>query len=236
MSKGFWSIKRYLTEIRVGLFFVVGIIAFLGIIFSVRELTFFKGTYILKVEFDFAEGLRPASPVRFCGVDVGEVKNVEITKKDDRPTVVVYAKIQNDINIPRGSYFFINSLSLFGEKYLEITPPAEGVSGYLVKDDTVVGLSPIPLFNVFVTFNKTMKEISDFVKEGKIKTSFENTMSNMEAISAKINSLIDDMKNKEGTIGRFLYDDSLYQKTEEFVEDLKNNPWKLLYKPKEKNK
>jgi len=31
-----------------------------------------------------------------------------------------------------------------------------------------------------------------------------------------------------------LSDDSLYTKTEEFLEDLKANPWKLLYKPKNK--
>jgi phospholipid/cholesterol/gamma-HCH transport system substrate-binding protein len=229
MSKAFWSIKRYLVEIKIGSFFLAALVLLFITLISIRELTFFKGTYVLTVKFNFAEGLRPSSPVRFCGVDVGEV----IREENNRPIVYVHVKIQNGIRIPRNSYFFINSLSLFGEKYLEITPPQE-ITGYLSFNETIEGLSPIPLFNVFVTFNKTMKEISDFVREGEIKTSLENSMNNIESITLKLDSIMTNMKNKEGTIGRLLYDDSLYKRVEEFIEDLKNNPWKLLHKPKSK--
>ncbi|UCD15565.1 MAG: MCE family protein [Candidatus Omnitrophota bacterium] len=238
MRRRIWdkiNIKRYFAEIKVGIFFLFAFALLFYTLFSIREISLFKGTYIIKVEFDFAEGLRAASPVRFCGVDVGEVKKVEVVERDGRPGVLVFAKIEKGILIPKQSYFFINSLSLFGEKYLEVTPSAR-VKNYIREGEIVEGISPIPLFNVFATFTKTMQEVSDFVKEGKIKKSFENTLLNMEQASIKIKQIIEDMGNKEGTVGRFLYDDSIYRKTEDFIEDIKANPWKLLYKPRETRK
>lgn len=225
--------NKSITYIKVGVFFLFALILFFIALISIREVTFFKGSYIVKVKFNFAEGMRPSSPVRFCGVDVGEIKKVVVKEEKDEasPYVIVFAKIQNDIRIPRDSYFFINSLSLFGEKYLEITPP-DVIGEYLKEGELVDGISPIPLFNLFFTFNKTMKQIHDFIKEGKIRTSVENTIANLESASFQMKGLMEDMRNKQGTVGRLLYDDSLYEKTEEFIEDIKNNPWKLLYRPK----
>jgi phospholipid/cholesterol/gamma-HCH transport system substrate-binding protein len=235
MARKLEGMKKNVTYIKVGIFFLIAFIILFITLLSIRETTYFRGTYILKVKFIFAEGLRPASPVRFCGVDVGEVKKVEVKEEEKGPVVYVYAKIQKGVSIPSNAYFFVNSLSLFGEKYLEITPPPT-IEGYLKEGDTVEGISPTPLFNVFSTFHKTMREVSDFVREGKLKTSFENTLTNLEEASIEIKDLISNIKNKEGTIGRLFYDDSLYRKTEEFIDDLKKHPWKLLHKPKEKKR
>lgn len=235
MKRRWWdliNIKRRLVEIKVGIFFFFAFSLLFITLFSIREFSVFKRTYLVKIEFDFAEGLRTASPVKFCGVDIGEVKEVDVVEKEGRPYVLVSAKIQKGVSIPRDAYFFINSLSLFGEKYLEIAP-LSNKNGYLKENETIEGISPIPLFNVFATFTQTMKEVSAFVKEGKLKESFENTLLNIEKASEGVRGMIEDMRSKQGTVGRLLYDDSLYRKSEEFIEDIKNHPWKLLHKPKE---
>lgn len=233
MTKNLWESKKTLMYIKVGGFFLVAIFLLFVTLLSIRGIDVFKGSYVMTVKFEFAEGLRKASPVRFCGVDVGQVKSIAIMEEEDRPLVYVTVKIEKGVRIPKDSYFFVNSLSLFGEKYLEIDPP-DLVTDYIKEGEIVEGISPIPLFNVFASFNKTMNEISAFVKEGKIKTSLENLLSNMEAASLDVKELLHDMRNKQGTIGRLLYDDSLYETTEEFLQDLKANPWKLLHKPREK--
>jgi phospholipid/cholesterol/gamma-HCH transport system substrate-binding protein len=227
--------RKRLIYIKLGAFFLIGFLIFFITLMSVKDIPGFRGTYPLIVEFEFAEGLRPSSPIRFCGVDVGEVAKVVIQKKDNRPLVYVHAKIQNGVEIPKDSYFFVNSLSLFGEKYLEITPP-QTVKEYVAKGDVVEGISPIPLFSVFSTFTKTMEELRSFVKDGEIKTSVEKTISNLEDITASLKGLLEDMKNKKGTVGRLFYDDSLYTLTEEFIADIKEHPWKLLHKPKEERR
>ena len=235
MAINLWDKKKSFAYIKLGSFFLIAFGLFFITLLSMRDVNIFKGSYVIIVKFDFSEGLRPSSPIRFCGVDVGEVKKVVIKEEENKPKVYVYAKIEKGVRIPKSSYFFINSLSLFGEKYLEINPPEETIA-YINEGDIIEGISPIPLFGLFATFNKTMKEVEQFVREGKITTSFENILLNIEDISLDIKGLVRDMKNKQGTIGRLLYDDSLYQTTEEFITDLKEHPWKLLHKPKETGK
>lgn len=232
MKNRFFDIKKYLREIKVGSFFFGALLLLFITLLSMREFNFFKRTQILIVKFDFAEGLRASSPVRFCGVDVGEVKMVEVKRRDGtQPVVYVHIKVDKDSRIPKNSYFFINGLSLFGEKYLEILPP-EKVDGYLQEGEVIEGNSPTPLFYVVAGVHKTMNEINEFVKDGKIRKSFEHTIANVEKISADVKQLMEDVRAKKGTVGRLFYDDSLYTKTEEFIEDLKKNPWKLLHKPR----
>jgi len=235
MGVNLWDRNKSFAYIKLGSFFLIAFGLFFLTLLSMREVNVFKGSYVITVKFDFAEGLRISSPVRFCGVDVGEIKKVVIKGEEAKPRVYVHAKVEKGVKIPKGSYFFVNSLSLFGEKYLEITPPEE-ITAYINEGDIVEGTSPVPLFQVFAAFTKTMKEIDEFVKEGKIKVSLENILANVEDISLDIKGLVKDMKSKQGTIGRLLYDDSLYQTTEEFLADLKEHPWKLLHKPKEKKK
>lgn len=235
MSKRLWHARRYLLEIKIGTFFLVGVLLFFIAMVSIRESTFLKQKYLIKVKFNYVEGLRSTSPVRFCGVDAGEVDKVEISRKDnERSYVYVYAKVDNEIKVPRNSYFFINSLSLFGEKYLEITPPANNTDDYLRDGDMAEGLSPTPLFNTFNTFDATMQEVEKFVKEGTLKSSLEETLLNLKGASADFKALMEDVHGGKGTIGKLFYDQTLYESLDEFVNDIKAHPWKLLYKPQEK--
>ncbi len=229
--RNLWERKKNLVYLKVGGFFLGGLLILFTALISLKEINVFKGTYLIIVTFDFAEGLANASPVRFCGVDVGEVRNVAVKEVGDRNLVFVYAKIENGVKIPKNSYFFVNSLSLFGEKYLEIDPP-EKAEGHIQPGDIVSGVSPVPLFDIFASASKTMAEIRDFLREGKIKTSVENIVTNIEAITLDLKGLVSDVKDKQGTIGRLLYDPSLYETAEEFIADLKAHPWKLLHKPK----
>jgi len=227
--------KRSFTYIKLGGFFLTAFFIFFVVLLSMREVNLFKGSYIIIVKFKFAEGLRVSSPVRFCGVNVGEIKKVLIKEEKNEAKVYVYAKVQEGVKIPKNSHFFVNSLSLFGEKYLEIIPPEEAEE-YIRDKGVVEGISPVPLFRVFASFTKTMDEIGEFVKEGKIKNSLENILGNIEDISIDIKELIKDIRSNRGTIGRLINDDSLYETTEEFLTDLKEHPWKLLHKPKEKKR
>ncbi len=232
MSKNLWEIRKRFSYIKVGVFFLGGVSLLFIALVAIKDINLFKQGYKIQVIFDFAEGMKRASPVRFCGVDIGEVQEVVVVNSTKGPHVQARVNLEKGVKIPKGSYFFINSLSLFGEKYLEITPPEE-FSGYIKEGETIKGISPVPLFKLFADFSKTMDELRSFVKEGEIKESLENTMKNLEEISLEAKKLILDVRDKKGTIGKLFYDDSLYQETEEFISDIKKNPWKLLYKPKE---
>ncbi|MBN2483099.1 MAG: MCE family protein [Candidatus Omnitrophica bacterium] len=232
MKRKILDIRKYLLEIRVGIFLVGAVLLLFLAGISIQEVSFLQGTYVLGVKFDFAEGLKPASPVRFAGVDVGEIKNVEVDTSDSKPIVYVQAKIKQGTKVPRGSRFFINSLSLFGEKYLEIIPP-KTIEEYLKPGEMVEGISSVPLFTIMSSFHQTMVKVDEFVQDGQVKESFKEIVLNLKNITEHFEEIMRDIHQGEGTIGKFLYDDSLYIKTEELVDDIKAHPWKLLHKPKE---
>jgi phospholipid/cholesterol/gamma-HCH transport system substrate-binding protein len=67
-------------------------------------------------------------------------------------------------------------------------------------------------------------------------------MIEIKSLVGSVNSLaenIDDgisrVKNAEGTIGKLLYNDAIYNDLSELVGDIKRNPWKLFWKAKEKS-
>lgn len=227
--------KRHLIEIKLGTFFLIAIVLLFITLLSIKEVHFFQGTYKLRVKFSFVEGIRAPSPVRFCGVNVGEISNVQVkSDKENGLYVMVDVKIQQGVKIPANAMFCINSLSIFGEKYLEIFPPEEESKGVLKAKDIVSGVSPVPLFKVFDTMNKTMKEINNLFQDEQFKNSLKNTLINVEDASGKLNRILGSVEKQEGTIGKLFYSDSLHTKAEEFIEELKANPWKLLSKPREK--
>ena len=250
MKKKLLDIRRYLVEIKLGIFFLVAAILFFTAIMSIREVSFFKGYYLLKVKFKFVEGLKSASPVRFCGVDVGEVDKLEIKTEKNIPIVYAYVKVEKGINVPVGSRFFINSLGFFGEKYLEIIPPDTPIKTYLKEGSIIRGVDSPPLFDVITAFNDAALKVQDFVENSTMKKDLESSLSNINDITGEFKSslsdindttgefkeLLLDIKGKKGTVGKLLYDDSLYRKADDLFEDLKKHPWKLLYKPKEKKK
>jgi phospholipid/cholesterol/gamma-HCH transport system substrate-binding protein len=211
---------------------------------SIREVSFLGGSYLLKAKFNFTEGLKSSSPVRFCGVDVGEIKRLEVrgNEENNSPIVYVYIKIAKNVKIPKDSQFFINSLSLFGEKYLEIIPPKK-VEGFLNEGAEVQGMPAVPLFEIMSAFHKTMAQVDTFIKDAEMGDSLKNIVLNVKGVTENVERATDDfkiimhgVKQGEGTLGRFLYDDSVYTKTEELIDELKANPWKLLHKPKKTRK
>ena len=70
--------------------------------------------------------------------------------------------------------------------------------------------------------------------DSDFKGSIKGIIDNINGTVKEIEGLVVDIKTKQGTVGRLFYDDSIYRKTDELLADLKQNPWKLLYKPKEK--
>ena len=49
-----------------------------------------------------------------------------------------------------------------------------------------------------------------------------------------VDAIIVQIKSGNGTIGKLLYDETVYQDIEALVKDLKKHPWKLFWKTKDK--
>ena len=196
------------TELKVGIFILIAIVILAIFIFKVGNIKDYGGGYLIKFIFKNVSGVKSGSPVRLSGVDVGEVDkvNILIDKKNKNTKVELTAWIKKSISIPRYSQAYINTLGLLGEKYIEIIPPDE-IQSFLASGETIVGVDPA--------------QMQDWISEA------ENTIKDFQELIAKL-------KAGEGTVGKLLNDDRLYQELEGLIGDLRRNPWKLFWKTKEK--
>ena len=226
------------VELKVGMFVLAALVIFAIFIFKIGNLRNYGSTYPLSIIFGNVSGVKPGSPVRFTGVDVGEVHDVRIIKNEQNNTteIEVVAWIRQSLSMPQGSQVFVNTLGLLGEKYIEIIPPAE-IEGFLPPGGVLVGTDPIMLHHWIDEGEKIMKDFQDIIHKMRSEEGTIGKLLSDDKLYLELQGLISDIRQaKQGTVGRLLYDDKLYQELEALISDLRRNPWKLFWKTKEKKK
>lgn len=195
-------------ELRVGIFVFIGLVILVIFILSIGGFKTWSSGYHININFNFVNGIKVGAPVRFAGVDVGEVKKIklEFLPDESRSNVGLDVWVRNIIKIPSDSSVWVNTLGLLGEKYVEIMPGTD-YSHSLKNGDCLTGVDPLPIHQIF---------------------------NNAENILSNLNDGIARIKNKEGSLGKFIYDDAIYNEMQSFVADVRKNPWKLFIKAKEK--
>jgi len=68
--------------------------------------------------------------------------------------------------------------------------------------------------------------------EGDMKTA----ISNMSSAAGKLDAVLGQLNEGEGTFGKMLREDELYQEMRELVAEIKARPWRLLKRDDEKGK
>ncbi|MFC1599347.1 MlaD family protein [Candidatus Omnitrophota bacterium] len=226
-------------EFKLGFFVLGAIVILVFAIFSISDFRILNPGYALKVKFNFGDGIKPASPVRIAGTDAGEVKRVSLINEEGRVKVLVYVWIRKGIKVPVGSEAFVNSLGILGEKYIEIIPK-EYPEAYLEDGSVIVGRDSFPMYKIsefarktLVRFDTILNSVAKIVKKEDIAETFKKFIGNLQSASSDLEIILRDLKQSRGTVGRLVYEDTLYQELEEFIKDLKAHPWKLIHKPAE---
>ncbi len=195
-------------EMKVGIFVFIGLIILVTFILSIGGFKTWTSGYKVSFIFDFVNGVKLGAPVRFSGVDVGVVKELQFLYLQDeggKTKIKVHCWVKKEIKIPLDSRIWINTLGLLGEKYVEIMP-GKDYTNVLAEGETLVGESPLP-----------MHEVGELAKN----------------IAKDIDETVVKLKNQEGTVGKLLYNDTIYRELEAMIMDLRKHPWKLFWKGRE---
>ncbi|NQV04303.1 MAG: MCE family protein [Candidatus Omnitrophica bacterium] len=228
-------------ELKVGIFIFIGIVIFSVIIFSIGNFYSVKSGYTLDIIFDFANGISVGAPVRYAGVEVGEVQDIEVyfDEKENKPMVRILVWVAQNTWINEDAKAAINTLGLLGEKYLEIVPGTRETR-LLKKRDTLRGQDPVSTEElaretkeILAKVDAMIMSINEVVGDEESRLSIKNTVSNLESLSGEMVDFVTKAKEGGGTIGRLMSDDKLYTDIDEMILDIKAHPWKLLYRPKE---
>jgi phospholipid/cholesterol/gamma-HCH transport system substrate-binding protein len=125
------------TEIWVGLFVAIGLVALFFVAMQVSNLGEFrsaKESYVVKAHFGNVGGLRVRAPVSMAGVTVGRVERIGFD--DKRYDAVVEMRIAPEFRtLPDDTSASILTAGLLGEQYVGLS--AGGSDNYLKDGDEI---------------------------------------------------------------------------------------------------
>jgi phospholipid/cholesterol/gamma-HCH transport system substrate-binding protein len=148
---------------------------------------FFWQRYPLKTRFNNVNGLKPGSPARIAGVEVGSVKAVDLVGSQVEVTLTLN-KDRRDI-VTTESFAVLGAVSLLGESAVDITPSLKG--------------TPLPDWG--------------YIKQGRAATQISDVTEQASEGVAALTKLINDISDGKGTVGKLITDEALYNQLQQFV-------------------
>ncbi len=119
--------RNFKIEIIVGIFIIVGIIAFSRLALEASGITtaqYTKKSYSLYVNFDNIGGLNSKSKVTMAGVRIGSVGTISLDRESE--SALVELSIDEDIDfLTTDTSAAILTSGLLGEQYIELTSGAD---------------------------------------------------------------------------------------------------------------
>ena len=203
---------RNTLETRLGIFFALCFIVAVIILEMVGGVKFQRG-YHFYAMFDNVQDLKVGDRIKIAGVEVGEVEKIQLA--DNR--VKVTMKVRRDAEVKIDSVATVKFTGLMGQNFVALTfgsgPPA--VDGAILASTEQPDLSAMmaKLDNVATGVENLTKSFSgekidnllgpftDFLKANR--GPLTATIANMEAISKQVTE-------GKGTVGKLIYDESLY--------------------------
>jgi len=173
------------TELRVGVVTIISLIVLAVTIVYVGSGggSPFAKTYELKALMSDINGLKPGAPVRVGGLEVGTVKHVDFDQKGGMVQVTMKLARRVQPRVTTKSEANLGSLGLLGEKAVDITSSTEGAP---IEDGGYISAAAEDPF------------------KGLLTETSEST--------SHLNRILARMDAGEGTLGKALRDEELYNR------------------------
>jgi phospholipid/cholesterol/gamma-HCH transport system substrate-binding protein len=188
------------NKIKLGIFVFLSVLAFiLGIYFVGERQQLFNSTFQVSGIFKDINGLQVGNNVRFSGINVGIIENIEqITDS----TVRVDMLINEDSRkfIKTNAKAIVGSDGLMGNKIMVILPGAPGKSA-LKNNDTLETAQPIGLDDILFKIKRTSDNAAD--------------------ITDDLSAIIGDIRDGKGTIGKLFQDTTFAQTVDDALVNIK---------------
>ena len=184
--------------VRLGIFVFIGLLITIIAIFLIgNKESMFSKTFTVKAYFNSIEGLRKGAPVRFSGIDVGSVKNIKIVN-DSLGQVEVVLRLASDVQkyLKVDTRASIETEGLVGNKVVTLVMGSPNAL-MLYDGATIRGIDPLG-------FAAIIDETKGILQYTKAMTE------NLADIIAKVNE-------GEGTVGKLINDETLYNNTTQLV-------------------
>jgi phospholipid/cholesterol/gamma-HCH transport system substrate-binding protein len=214
---------------KLGMFVLIGLVLFAFTIYYVgMQKNLFGSTFRLKSNFKNVSGLEVGNNVRFSGINVGTVSEIELITDS---SVVVNLLIKDDVQqfIKTDATASIGSDGLMGDKVLTISPGIN--SKNTVKDnDQIASKAPIDMEDVMVSIKKSVDNasiitgqiaqfsykmnhgngtLSKLISDEEFAKSLKTTLSNLENSSNEFAHFTIKMNNGKGALSKLVTDEKM---------------------------
>jgi phospholipid/cholesterol/gamma-HCH transport system substrate-binding protein len=194
---------RVTNEIKAGLVVVMAIL--IAIVFFLKTTNLQHETYTFKTYFTYAGDLKPDAVVKLTGIAAGRVTDVKFVY-DPQTRVECTIEVDSKAKVRTDSIAYIGTAGFVGDAFVGLTP---GTSEEFVKNGgTIASEDPI---QTRLLFKKA-----------------DSIANNLDSILAEVKAVVKD--NRQNFDDIILNLESTSENFKEFSEDVKNHPWKLLFK------
>jgi phospholipid/cholesterol/gamma-HCH transport system substrate-binding protein len=211
--------RIFTDEVKTGFVVVLCVVILIGLTIMAGNFKLFEETYSLDIIFSNVSGIEKDAPVRLSGFEVGKVSDVKLVYREQGDTVIrVSLELNKDTKIRQGSKASVTTLGLMGEKYIELTPGDKGAP-FLEDNATLQGKDPVDIEAVIDEATSTMQVAREAM--GNISSLVENLDNAIADNRPNIDVIMNNLRRTTDNL-------------EEFTDDIKRNPWKLLVKGSDK--
>ncbi|MBP6558301.1 MAG: MCE family protein [Flavobacterium sp.] len=173
---------------KLGMFIIIGIFLFIVTIYFIgKTKNMFGDTFQLKSEFKNVSGLKIGNNVRFSGINIGSVKEIEFLS-DSAVVVVIVVQQKVQKYIKTDALASIGSDGLMGDKVLTISHG--NTSKKIVKNNDKIG-------------STNAIEIEDIMKSVKV------SVDNAQVITYELAEFTSKMNNENSMLSKLVNDDKM---------------------------
>ena len=192
------------SQLRVGITVLVALVTLAVLIFLMTGTTgLFTKKIVVRAYVDNAGGLRPGAPVRLEGVDIGNVTGISVSADPRRRTapVEIVMKITTKYADTMGT-----------DCQVELT--TAGVLGEVFVDMDCREAKGGPLQNGDELPTRDTPQLQDVVRAS------QSTLQNLDVLVKKLNDIVAFIQSGQGSIGKIIYDPSLFNRANDAVTQL----------------
>ena len=155
--------REFLTEVRVGLFVLLGMAVVMTVIFMLgSEGRLFERRYTLYTKFKDISGLRVGAPVQLAGLNVGMVDEIQFSTDLEEKEIIVEMGVNRNFQnrIRADSVAAINTQGLLGDKFVFVSVGTEN-QPVLEADEFIQSAETTPIFALAEKAGKILDDIRE---------------------------------------------------------------------------
>jgi phospholipid/cholesterol/gamma-HCH transport system substrate-binding protein len=202
-------------ETNLGLFVALAILVAWATVETLGGLDVFRGGYHVSAQFYTAQDLKKGDVVKMAGVEIGRVEKISLTDQK----VSVLMKLHPDVVVKTDSTAIIKFTGLMGQNFVAVdfgsAAAPKAVDGSVLASAEQPDLSAImtKLDNAAGGIAKVANSFSgDKIDNvlGPLTDFFKQNSGGLTATIANIKNVSSQIAAGQGTVGRLIYNDALY--------------------------